>query len=70
MKILITGGAGYIGSHTLVEVLKAGPGRHQPVANTVQPHPSASDPEYASASTGNSSQEWHGTWGLDILLIH
>jgi len=24
MKILITGGAGYIGSHTLVEVLKAG----------------------------------------------
>tara|TARA_B110000977_G_scaffold201481_1_gene296288 strand:- start:8809 stop:9072 length:264 start_codon:yes stop_codon:yes gene_type:complete len=28
MKILITGGAGYIGSHTLVEVIKAG---HQAV---------------------------------------
>ena len=24
MKVLITGGAGYIGSHTLVEVIKAG----------------------------------------------
>ena len=24
MKILITGGAGYIGSHSLVEVIKAG----------------------------------------------
>ena len=24
MKILITGGAGYIGSHTLVEVIRAG----------------------------------------------
>ena len=40
MKILITGGAGYIGSHTLVEVLEAG---HQAVVvdSLVNGHPEA-----------------------------
>lgn len=28
MRILVTGGAGYIGSHTLVEILKAGHEAH------------------------------------------
>ncbi|MBR4768272.1 MAG: GDP-mannose 4,6-dehydratase, partial [Lachnospiraceae bacterium] len=28
MKLLVTGGAGYIGSHTIIELIKAG---HEPV---------------------------------------
>jgi len=44
---------------------KAGSDRHQSVAQTVQSHPSASGPEYATASDGNSSQEWHRTPVLD-----
>ncbi len=40
MRILITGGAGYIGSHTALELLKAG---HEVVVvdNLVNSHPEA-----------------------------
>ena len=46
---------------------KAGSGRHQSVAQTVQPHPPASGPEYATASARNSNHKWHRTLGLDTL---
>ena len=29
MKILVTGGAGFIGSHTIIELIEAG---HEPIA--------------------------------------
>lgn len=48
---------------------KAGSDRHQPVAQTVQPHPTASSPEHATASAGIPNQEWHRTWGLDSANI-
>jgi len=43
----------------------AGSDRHQSVAQTVQPRATTSGPEHATASTGNSNQKWHRTWGLD-----
>ena len=46
---------------------KAGTDCHQSVAQTVQPNPSASGSEHATASAGNSNQEWHRTWGLDTI---
>jgi len=49
----------------MVQHDKAGSDRHQSVAQTVQPHPSAPGPEHAAASAGNSNQQWHRTWGLD-----
>ena len=48
---------------------KAGSDRHQPVAQTVQPHPPAPGPEYATDSPRNSIQEWHRTWGLDTSTL-
>jgi hypothetical protein len=44
---------------------KAGTDCHQSVAQTVQPNPSASGSEHATASAGNSIQEWHRTWRLE-----
>jgi hypothetical protein len=46
---------------------KAGTDRHQPVAQTVQPHPSTSGPQHPTASPQNSSQKCHRTWGIDTL---
>ena len=36
MNVLVTGGAGYIGSHTVVELIKAG---HNPIIVTICPMP-------------------------------
>jgi len=52
----------------MVQHDKAGSDRHQPVAQTVQPRATTSGPEYATASTENSNQEWPRTWGLDKII--
>ena len=38
MKILVTGGAGYIGSHTCIELLNAGSGTGEPTADILVRH--------------------------------
>ena len=53
MRVLITGGAGYIGSHTLLEVLRAGHEAHV-LDSFVN-----SSPE-ASRRTGATRASWAG----------
>ncbi|WP_294098498.1 hypothetical protein [Ruminococcus bicirculans (ex Wegman et al. 2014)] len=35
MRILVLGGAGYIGSHTALELVKAGQNNHRPLSSVV-----------------------------------